>query len=457
MASLAARLAGAAARRAWRAPLQATAAFHSTPVRRETFPVALPALSPTMTEGTIVKWHFAEGEEVAVGDTLFEMETDKAIMSVESMEDGYLAKILIPEGTAGVPINKLVALMTEDEGEEAVMPAEEAAAPAQAAAVPAAPAPAPAAAAPAPAAAPAAPAAQGATAKPLSPAVLALVNRHGLDAAAIPASGPKGHILKGDVLAFLSGEAPAVATATATTTASAPAATAAPGDAKVTYTDTPTTTIRKVIAARLTESKTTIPHSYTSIDVDMGALMKLRTTMKEDHGIKFSFNDAIIKASAIALRTNPAVNSQFSNGEVIQQPTVDISVAVATPTGLITPIVTGADGRGLTNISSTVRELAGRAREGKLQPHEFQGGSFSVSNLGMMGITKFSAVINPPQACILAVGAPRPVVKGTPEDFEIKQMATFTLSSDARVCNDEEATKWLTGFKGFMENPQTML
>lgn len=433
------------------------AALHTTPRVNETFPVALPALSPTMTEGTIVKWHFDEGEEVAAGDTLFEMETDKAVMSVESIEDGYLAKILVPEGTAGVPINKLVALMTEEEGEEAVMPTEESSAPV---ASPAEPIPSETTSEPAPtsAPAPAAPVAQGATAKPLSPAVLALVNRHGLNAADIPASGPKGHILKGDVLAFIAGEAPMAAksvTNAVTPDTAAPAV--VDDDAVPTYTDIPTTTIRKVIASRLTESKTTIPHAYTSIDVDMGALTELREKMKEEHDIKFSFNDAIIKASAIALRTNPAINSQFSNGEVVQQPTVDISVAVATPTGLITPIVTGADGRGLTDISSTVRELAGRAREGKLQPHEFQGGTFSVSNLGMMGITKFSAVINPPQACILAVGAPRPVIKGTPDDFEIKQMATFTLSSDARVCNDEEATKWLSSFKQFMENPQTIL
>jgi len=444
--------------RSWRAPLQVAASLHSTAVNRETFPILLPALSPTMTEGTIVKWNFAEGDEVTSGDSLFEMETDKAIMSVDSMEDGYLAKIVIEEGTSGVEINKLVALMVDEEGETPVMPVEDPAA--HSVLVAPAADPAPAAADPAPAATAAAPS-DGKVAKPLSPAVLALVNKYGLDAGAIAATGPKGHILKGDVLAFM-GEIPAATglvtppPAPAAEAAATPATAAAAGDG-VTYVDHPVTNIRKVIASRLTESKTTIPHAYTSIDVDMGPLIRLRKSMLDDHGIKFSFNDAIIKASAITLRTQPAVNSQYANGEVVTLPTVDISVAVATPTGLITPIVTSADARGLTDISSTVRELAGRAREGKLQPHEFQGGTFSVSNLGMMGIKKFSAVINPPQACILAVGAPRPVISGAPDDYTIDQMATFTLSSDARVVDDHQATRWLASFKNFMENPVTML
>lgn len=425
--------------------------FHSSTPQQETFPVLLPALSPTMTEGTIVSWLVTEGQEVAVGDTLFEMETDKAIMSVDSTEDGYLAKILIPEGTSGIAINKLCGLMVEEEGEEPEMPEETTPAAATPEPVAAAPTQTP---TPTPTPTPAQPietVRSGKTAKPLSPAVLAMVNKLQLDASLIPATGPKGHILKGDVLAYLDGDV--VVTKPKAEKKKAPAPAQPTKDPKITYVDVPTTNIRKVIARRLTESKSTIPHAYSSIEVDMGKIAALRAEAKEQ-GIKFSFNDAIIKSAALALRTMPAVNAAFTPNGVERHNTVDISVAVATPTGLITPIVTGADGRGMTDISATIKELAGRAREGKLQPHEYQGGTFSVSNLGMMGVASFSAVINPPQACILAVGATQPKIN---LDFTVSQVATFTLSSDARVCDDEDASIWLSKFKTFMENPATLL
>lgn len=290
-------------------------------------------------------------------------------------------------------------------------------------------------------------------AKPLSPAVLALVLANKLDASVIPATGPKGHILKGDVLNFLAKEV----TSEVGSVRQIPELSVSTRKGTK-YVDSPISNMRKVIASRLSESKTTIPHAYAQIDVDMTQLTRLRKCMIEEHGTKFSINDAIIKASALALKAIPEINSQYTNGKLVQMQAIDISVAVATPTGLITPIVVSADECGLLDISRTVTDLAGRAKEGKLQPHEFQGGSFSVSNLGMMGIKGFSAVINPPQACILAVGQTRPVVKVVnDQQFKILQMATFTLSSDARVCDDEEATKWLDTFKKFLENPQSML
>jgi pyruvate dehydrogenase complex dihydrolipoamide acetyltransferase long form len=411
-----------------------------------------------MTEGTVVAWSVAVGDEVSAGDVLCDIETDKATMAMESSEDGYIAALLVEDGTGGIPVGAPVAVMVEDEGEEADMSVVEAAS-AAGAAVEEAPAPAASAAAVAAPAAPAAPVAvaQGATAKPLSPAVLAMVNRHGLDAGAIPATGPKGHILKGDVLAFMSGEvvgAPA-APAPVAAAAAAPAADGAvplKPDGTPRYTDIPASNIRKIIASRLTESKTQIPHAYATIDVDVTAMMKWRKETIEATGEKFSVNDVIIKSSALALRSVPEVNVALGeDGEPVRLSTVDISVAVATPTGLITPIVFGADSLGVTGISGTVRELAGRARDGGLKPEEFQGGTFSVSNLGMFGITAFSAVINPPQSCILAVGGTRPVVCA--ETMGIKQMATFTISADARVVDDAMSQKFLASFKRFMENP----
>jgi pyruvate/2-oxoglutarate dehydrogenase complex dihydrolipoamide acyltransferase (E2) component len=221
------------------------------------------------------------------------------------------------------------------------------------------------------------------------------------------------------------------------------------------YTDTPVSGVRKVIATRLTESKTQFPHAYATVEVDVTEMMKWRKDVIEETGTKFSVNDVIVKSAALALRSVPEVNSALgSDGEPVRLNTVDISIAVATPTGLITPIVTNADGRGVTGISAEIRDLAGRAREGKLMPHEYQGGTFSISNLGMFGITAFSAVINPPQACILAVGGTRAVVAG---DMSIKQVCTFTVSSDARVVTDEESQKFLLAFKRFMENPIVLL
>jgi len=446
----------------------------STPINRDTMPVLMPALSPTMEEGSIVEWAVAVGDEVEAGDVLCDIETDKATMAMESTEDGIVAALLVENGTSNIKVGVPVCVFVEEEGEaidQSVV--DEAAAAAggggdTAAAAAPAPEPEPAA-APAPTTAAAAPvglAPSGvvtSSAGNLSPAVLALVLRNGLDASLIPASGPKGHILKGDVLAFMDDPtyvhaAPAApaATAAAAAPAAEAAATAPTGrHDKPKYTDHPASGIRKVIASRLTESKTQIPHAYATVEVDVTEMMKWRKDVIEETGTRFSVNDVIVKSAALALRSVPEVNSALGDdGEPVRLNTVDISIAVATPTGLITPIVTNADSRGVTGISAEIRELAGRAREGGLQPHEYQGGTFSVSNLGMFGITAFSAVINPPQACILAVGGTRAVVDG---DMNIKQVATFTVSSDARVVTDEEAQKFLLSFKRFMENPIVLL
>jgi len=414
-----------------------------------------------MTEGTIVEWHVAVGDEVEAGDVLCDIETDKATMAMESSEDGFVSALLVENGTSGIPVGQPVAVMVEEEGEEPDMST--VAAPV----APEAPAPEPVAATPAPAEAPP-PAATSAptttantagSAKPLSPAVLALVNRHGLDASLLSATGPKGHILKGDVLAYLAGEDPVVAAPPAKEASETKPAPASTGPVRLTdgprYTDVPAGGIRKIIANRLTESKTTIPHSYQTVDVNITGLMALRKQTIEATGVKFSLNDVIIKSAALALRMVPEVNASLDqNNDPVQLPNVDVSIAVASDNGLITPIITGADGRGVTNIAATVREMAGRAREGKLLPEEFQGGSFTISNLGMFGITSFSAVINPPQACILAVGGTRPVVA---LDHSIQSMCSFTLSSDARVVDDEMAIRYMNAFKKFMENPATML
>lgn len=469
--------------------------LHVTRASLDTMPVRMPALSPTMTEGTVIEWYKAEGEEVTAGDVLFDIETDKATMAVEATEDGYLAKVLVQGGTEGVKINSLVALMVEDEGEEPedIVDDEAAAAAAgggeeeevaekvveapvaatAAAGAASAPAQIPAASTTAPAAAAAAGAA--ATTRPLPPATLWLLKVHNLDASQIPATGPRGHLTKGDVLAFLDGGVAAAVSgggnvstsvvAESSTPAAAPAAPAATGGGHrrrrrqaEPYTDIPASGMRKTIAARLTESKTTVPHAYASVDVDVTQLLAQRKAALASGVPKFSLNDVIIKAAGLALRAVPEVNATLApSGNVERLGAVDISVAVATPGGLITPIVTSADARGVNDIASTVAELAGRAREGGLAPHEYQGGSFSISNLGMFGVTSFSAVINPPQACILAVGTGKPVASGLNNTSDASTAMSFTLSCDARVVDDAQAANWLAAFKGFLEQPATLM
>ncbi|KAF9213865.1 pyruvate dehydrogenase complex dihydrolipoamide acetyltransferase component (E2) [Podila verticillata] len=393
--------------------------FHAAAVQQATTTLTMPALSPTMTEGTITAWKKKEGDVVVAGDVLLEIETDKAGMDVEAVEDGVLAKILasvfrFPDGSK-VTVNETIALLAE-EGDDLskieVPKKTEAKAPAPAKEEKKeTPAPKKEAHVPQTAASP--------SSKLLSPAVAHLLLQHHItDITKIPSTGPKGRVLKGDVLAFLGlikarpAPEPTIPQPKTLPPAvkPAPASSSAPSGAA--YTDSPASTMRKVIASRLSESKSSIPHSYVSRDIVIDNMMKLRRLLADELEVKVSVNDFLIKAASLALRDIPESNVQFGSGDNTKQlKNIDISVAVATPTGLITPIVKGADTRGVQSISQVVKELADKAKKGKLKPEEYQGGSFSISNLGMFGVTSFTAIINSPQAAILAVGGARTVLK----------------------------------------------
>ena len=365
--------------------------------------ILMPALSPTMTEGNLARWLKQEGERIKAGDVIAEIETDKATMEVEAVDEGILGRILVPAGTQGVKVNDVIAVLVE--AGEAVPAA--GAAPKAAAAPAAAPAPvtAPIAAAPAPVAAPAS--GDRVFASPLARRMAA---QAGVDISKIAGSGPNGRIVKADVDAALSrGPAPVAAAAPAPLVAAprpvAPVAITAP------HTAVPNSSMRKVIARRLAESKATIPHFYVSADVEIDALLKIRADLnarspKDGPGVyKLSVNDLVIKATAVTLRRFPNVNAMWTEDAILQLHDVDISVAVSIPDGLITPIVKNADIKGLAAISTEMKDLAARAKSGKLKPEEFQGGGFSISNMGMYGVRDFAAIINPPQAGILAVSA----------------------------------------------------
>ena len=441
--------------------------------------ILMPALSPTMTEGNVASWLKSEGDEVAAGDILCEIETDKATMEVEATDEGTLGRIVVPAGTEGVAVNAVIGLILE-EGEDASALGEEeaaapaAAAPAAAAAEPAAePAPA-ASAAPAPhAAAPAAPLPGGNGATPpapqrepgarifASPLARRMAKQAGLALEAIAGTGPNGRIVKVDVEAAIAAAAPAAAVA-APAPAAAPAAASAPAApaAAATYQDTPASTMRKVIAQRLQEAKREVPHFYLTVDCAVDALLETRSQLNErSDAYNLSVNDFVIRAAALALRKVPAANASWVDGALRQYESADISVAVAIEDGLVTPIVRNADGKGLAEISAEVKELAGRARAKPmgLAPEEYQGGTFSVSNLGMYGIKEFAAIINPPQSMILAVGAAeqRPVVKDGA--LAIATMMSCTLSVDHRVVDGALGATFLQAFKGLIEDPLTML
>ncbi len=374
--------------------------------------VLMPALSPTMTEGKIARWLKAEGDTVKSGQVLCEIETDKATMEVEAVDEGVLAKIVVPGGTEGVKVNAVIALIA-GEGEDAKAVAAGGAAPAapKAAAPAAAPAVAPAAVSIA-ASAPAAASSSG-TRVIASPLAKRMADQAGLDLSKISGSGPGGRIVKHDVEAAVSGggarkSAPAAASAGAPASAAvSSAALAAIGPHKL----VPLSTMRKVIARRLTESKQQVPHFYLTVDCDIDKLLAGRASLnakspeKGPGAFKLSVNDFIIKAVAVALRQVPNANASYSDDGMLLWDNVDISVAVAIPGGLITPIVRNADKKGLVDISNTMKDLAVRAKDGKLKPEEFQGGTFSVSNLGMFGIKAFASIINEPQGAIMSVGA----------------------------------------------------
>jgi len=421
----------------------------------------MPALSPTMTEGTLAKWLKKEGDVIKSGQVIAEIETDKATMEVEAADEGVLGKIIVPAGTAGVKVNAPIAVLLAD-GEKASDIA--AAAPvATPAAAPVAVAPAPAAPAPqvkpvASAAAPAAASGERIFATPLAKRIAA---DKGINLAAIQGTGPHGRITKADVEQGKAGHMPAAA---------APAAKPAPAPVAVSpsavtdllgklgqgFTALPNNNIKKVTAKRLLEAKQSIPHFYLTIDCQIDQLLAMRARINA-FGQKVSVNDFVVRAVALALREVPAANAAWSDDAVLQFTDVDVSVAVATPNGLITPIVKKADQKGLAAISDEVKQLAGKAKEGKLKPEEFMGGGFTISNLGMFGIKQFSAIINPPQSCILAVGAgeQRPVVRDG--KIEIATVMTCTLSVDHRSVDGAVGAEFLAAFKKRVEDPALML
>ena len=440
--------------------------------------ILMPALSPTMTEGKLAQWLKAEGDVVAAGDVLAEIETDKATMEVEAVDEGVLAKIVVPGGTEGVAVNAVIAVLA-DEGEDAAgvdvdalstMPS-----PAPIAAPSAAPSAAPASAseptpasapAPAPVAAPTpapiplptpAPTPAPATRVFASPLARRLAGDAGIDLTAVAGSGPRGRIVKKDVeAAIAAGPVPAVV-APAIAGGPTPAPTGdlpgMPG-----YDAIPHSMMRKTIARRLTESKQTAPHFYLTVDCRIDELLDLRKKLNANaNDYKLSVNDLIIRAAALALKEVPEANASWFEDAVRMWHTVDISVAVAIDGGLITPIIRGAEGKGLKAISSEMKDLAERARIGKLAPEEYQGGTFSISNLGMFGIKEFSAVINPPQGAILAVGAgePRPVV--VDGALAVGTVMTCTLSVDHRVVDGAVGAAFMQVFKGLIEEPLKML
>ncbi|MEE3627291.1 pyruvate dehydrogenase complex dihydrolipoamide acetyltransferase [Nitrospirillum sp. BR 11752] len=438
--------------------------------------ILMPALSPTMTEGKLAKWVKKEGDTIKAGDVIAEIETDKATMEVEAVDEGTLGKILVPEGTDGVAVNAKIAILLE-EGESAdalsaaPKPAAPAPAPTAAKAEAAAPAPAKSEAAPAAAAAPA-PAHDGKRVF-ASPLARRMAAQAGLDLAKVSGTGPSGRIVKADVEAALKGgaakAAPAAAAAAPTAAApaaAAPAPVAAPKgiDAKaladklgMKYKVLPNSGMRKTIAKRLTEAWQTIPHFGLSVDCEIDALLALRAQLNEKSGEKVSVNDFVVKAVAVALRKVPEANVSWHEDGILQYEGVDVSVAVATDGGLITPIVKNADQKGLATISAEVKSLAAKAKEGKLKPEEFQGGTFSVSNLGMFGIKSFTSIINPPQSCILSVGAgeKRPVVKG--DALAVATVMSLTLTVDHRSVDGAVGARYLQVLKKLIEDPITLM
>ncbi len=425
--------------------------------------IFMPALSPTMEKGTLAKWLVKEGDTVESGDVIAEIETDKATMEVESIDDGTVAKILVDEGTDDVPVGQVIAVLAE-EGEDVadidVSGSAAPAAPVETLAVTDEPA----AATPAPATAPQAAPASGDRIK-ASPLAKRIAKQEGVDLAAVAGSGPHGRIIKRDVEAAKTGttqqavaQAPAAASAAAAP-ASVDAPTYGPHD-DIPFREERLSGMRKVIAKRLTESKTTVPHFYLTVEVELDKLMAQRKELNNrlaDEGVKLSVNDFIIRASALALKKVPAANVRYAGDKMYWYERADVSVAVAVEGGLVTPVVRGADSKGLADISRDVKELATKARDGKLMPEDYAGGTFSISHLGMFGIKEFSAVINPPQGAILAVGAgeQRAVVKEGA--LAVATVMNCTLSCDHRAIDGAVGAEFLAAFKGYLEDPITML
>ncbi len=446
--------------------------------------ITMPALSPTMEEGNLAKWLVKEGDKVKSGDVIAEIETDKATMEVEAVDEGTVAKLVVPAGTEGVKVNALIAVLAAD--------GEDVAAAAKGGNGAAAPAPAPAekkeeaVAAPAAATTPAPAAAQAAPAAPQaakadtgarvfsSPLARRLAKDAGIDLSAISGTGPHGRVIKKDVETAVAGGGakPAATPATAGTAApaAAPLAKGMSEDAVLklfepgSYDLVPHDGMRKTIAKRLVESKQTIPHFYVSVDCELDALLALRAQLNaaspEKDGkpvYKLSVNDMVIKALALALRDVPDANVSWTDSNMVKHKHADVGVAVSIPGGLITPIVRQAELKSLSAISNEMKDLGKRAKDRKLKPEEYQGGTTAVSNMGMMGVKDFAAVVNPPHATILAVGAgeERVVVKN--KQMVIATVMTVTLSTDHRCVDGALGAELLGAFKRYIENPMGML
>ncbi len=418
----------------------------------------MPALSPTMTDGTLAKWLKSEGDSVESGDVLCEIETDKATMEVEAVDEGTIGKILVSEGTENVPVNDVIAVLLED-GESAddigdATPVKNAApvedkkesvvvdnAPKSENVAPAVSNPA------------------SGNRIFASPLAKRMAQNSGVDLTTVKGTGPRGRIVKSDI-ENAGNTAPNVNKSSSASNA------VVYDDPSIktnvfgmAYKEIPNNNIRKVVAKRLSESKQTVPHFYLTVECILDNLLSARKELndKTNGEYKLSVNDFIIKASAAALKAYPAANVSWTDDAIQQFVKADISVAVSTPTGLITPIIKAAEDKGLRDISTEMKDLAGRAREGKLKPEEFQGGSFSISNLGMFGVKEFAAIVNPPQGCILAIGAgeQRPVVING--QIEIKTVMNCTLSVDHRSVDGAVGAEFLQIFKQYIENPVAML
>ena len=439
--------------------------------------ITMPALSPTMEEGNLAKWLVKEGDKVSPGDVIAEIETDKATMEVEAVDEGTVAKIVVAAGTQGVKVNSLIAVLAGEGEDASAAAAAPAAAPAKAEAAPAKAEAAPAQAAAAPAAAGPAPVSASGERIFASPLARRLASQNGLDLKAIAGSGPHGRIVQRDIEAALKSGTGKAAPAAAAAPAEAPkaAAAAAPAGpskeqvlklfAEGSYELVPHDGMRKTIAKRLTESKQTIPHFYVSLDCELDALLALRAQLNDaapkskdgKPAYKLSVNDMVIKAMALALRDVPDANVSWTDDAMVKHKHADVGVAVSIPGGLITPIIRSAEQKALSTISNEMKDLGQRAKDRKLKPEEYQGGTTAVSNMGMMGVKSFSAVVNPPHATILAVGAgeQRPVVRNGA--LAVATVMTVTLSTDHRCVDGALGAELLGAFKGYIENPMSML
>ena len=422
--------------------------------------IKMPALSPTMEEGTLAKWLVKAGDTVKSGDLMAEIETDKATMEFEAVDEGVIAEIVVPEGTDNVKVGQVIAILAaEGEDASAAKAAPKAEAPkTEAPKVEAAP--------PAPSPAPAVPATPApASVSPASgdrvkasPLARRIAAEKGVDIASVTGSGPNGRIVRADVEGTKPGAAPATVAAPAEAAAPAPAKPAAIPD--IPHEATKLSNVRKTIARRLTESKQQVPHIYLTVDIRLDALLKLRADLNkslEPRGVKLSVNDLLIKALAASLIQVPKCNVMFTPDQLISFQRADISVAVSTPSGLITPIITHADTKGVAAISTEMKDLATRARDNKLKPEEYQGGTASISNMGMFGIKQFEAVINPPQGMIMAIGAgeKRPYV--IDDALGVATVMSATGSFDHRAIDGADGAELMQAFKALIEAPLGML